>query len=341
MNPAEFLLKVLIGSAITLVLTFLCRKILPRLTKRSETDFDDFVLKALADSVVPFGFVVTLILARVDLGLPNDIARAYDTTLRIIGTVILIRFVNRVGARFLVGLVRRSGTDDLQQLLQSIFPLLRALVWGIGSLVLLQSLGVKMTVIWGLLSAGGIGIGLALKEPAQELFAYLMILLDKPFTVGQFISVGSTSATVEKIGVRSTHLRSLRGEQVVMNNSALTGSTILNFAEMSQRRMIYSIGVTYDTTVDQMKAIPCMIQMIIDSQEHSSFNRCHFTEFADSSLNFELVYYIDTRDFTVALNEQQAINLGIMEAFAQQSIEFAFPSQTLYFEGDSLAGARS
>ena len=130
--------------------------------------------------MVPFGFVVTLILARVDLGLPNDIARAYDTTLRIIGTVILIRFVNRVGARFLVGLVRRSGTDDLQQLLQSIFPLLRALVWGIGSLVLLQSLGVKMTVIWGLLSAGGIGIGLALKEPAQELFAYLMILLDKP-----------------------------------------------------------------------------------------------------------------------------------------------------------------
>ena len=291
--------------------------------------------------MVPFGFVVTLILARGDLGLPNDIARAYDTTLRIIGTVILIRFVNRVGARFLVGLVRRSGTDDLQQLLQSIFPLLKALVWGIGSLVLLQSLGVKMTVIWGLLSAGGIGIGLALKEPAQELFAYLMILLDKPFTVGQFISVGSTSATVEKIGVRSTHLRSLRGEQVVMNNSALTGSTILNFAEMSQRRMIYSIGVTYDTTVDQMKAIPGMIQMIIDSQEHSSFNRCHFTEFADSSLNFELVYYIDTRDFTVALNEQQAINLGIMEAFAQQGIEFAFPSQTLYFEGDSLAGARS
>ncbi|MEC8688870.1 MAG: mechanosensitive ion channel family protein [Cyanobacteriota bacterium] len=291
--------------------------------------------------MVPFGFVVTLILARGDLGLPNDIARAYDTTLRIIGTVILIRFVNRVGARFLVGLARRSGTDDLQQLLQSIFPLLKALVWGIGSLVLLQSLGVKMTVIWGLLSAGGIGIGLALKEPAQELFAYLMILLDKPFTVGQFISVGSTSATVEKIGVRSTHLRSLRGEQVVMNNSALTGSTILNFAEMSQRRMIYSIGVTYDTTVDQMKAIPGMIQMIIDSQEHSSFNRCHFTEFADSSLNFELVYYIDTRDFTVALNEQQAINLGIMEAFAQQGIEFAFPSQTLYFEGDSLAGARS
>lgn len=341
MNPTDFLAKLLIGSAITLALAFLFRKIFPRFTKRSQTDFDDYVLSALAASVIPFGLVVTLILAQDDLGLPNNIERAYDTLLRIIGTIILIRFVNRIGSRFLAGLVRRSGADDLQQLLQSLLPLLRALVWGVGTLVLLQSLGVKMTVIWGLLSAGGIGIGLALKEPAQELFAYLMILLDKPFTVGQFITVGSTSATVEKIGVRSTHLRSLRGEQVVINNSTLTGSTVLNFAEMVQRRMIYSIGVTYDTSVDQMKAIPTMIQSIIDAQEHSTFNRCHFTEFADSSLNFELVYYIDTRDFTVALNEQQAINLGIMEAFAREGIEFAFPTQTVYLEGDSLTGTAS
>ena len=341
MNPSHFLAKLLIGSAITLVLAFLFKQVFPRFTKRSQTDFDDYVLSALAASVIPFGFVVTLILAQDDLGLPNNIERAYDTLLRIVGTIILIRLINRIGSRFLIGLVRRSGAEDLQLLLQSLFPLLRALVWGVGTLVLLQSLGVKMTVIWGLLSAGGIGIGLALKEPAQELFAYLMILLDKPFTVGQFISVGSMSATVERIGVRSTHLRSLRGEAVVMNNSSLTGSTILNFAEMAQRRMIYSIGVTYSTSVEQVKAIPTMVQAVIDAQGHSTFNRCHFTEFADSSLNFELVYYIDTRDFTVAMNEQQAINLGIMEAFAQAGIDFAFPSRTLYLEGDSLAGKAS
>ena len=338
MDLTDFLAKLLIGSAITLTLSFLCKSVFPRFTKRSKTDFDDFVLNAFAASVVPFGLVVTLILAQDDLGLPNNIARAYDTSLRIVGTIILIRFVNRVGSRFLFGLVRRAGADDLQQLLQSLLPLLRTVVWGIGTLVLLQSLGVKMTVIWGLLSAGGSGIGLALKEPAQELFAYLMILLDKPFTVGQFITVGSTSATVERIGVRSTHLRSLRGEQVVMSNSTLTGSTILNFAEMAQRRMIYSIGVTYSTSVEQMKAIPTMVQAVIDAQAHSTFNRCHFTEFADSSLNFELVYYIDTRDFTVAMNEQQSINLAIMEAFAQAGIDFAFPSRTLYLEGDSLTG---
>jgi len=341
MDLVDLLAKLLIGIAVILFLSFLLRSVLPRLSKRSKTSFDDFLLKALADSVIPFGFVVILILTEKELGLPINAEKIYDIVLRIIGTIVLIRLVNRVGSRFLNGLTRRSGNEDLEQLLPNILPLLKALVWAIGSLVLLQSLGVKMTIIWGLLSAGGIGIGLALKEPAQELFAYLMILLDKPFTVGQFISVGSTSATVERIGVRSTHLRSLRGEQVVMSNSNLTGSTILNFAEMAQRRMIYSIGVTYDTSVEKMKAIPTMIQAIIDSKEHSTFNRCHFTEFADSSLNFELVYYIDTRDFTVALNEQQAINLEIMEGFAREGISFAFPSQTLYLEGDSLAGKTS
>ena len=341
MDLFNLLAKLLIGIAVTLFLSFLLRSVLPRLSKRTKTSFDDFFLNALADSVIPFGFVVILILTEKELGLPINAEKIYDIGLKIIGLIVLIRFVNRVGSRFLNGLARRAGNEDLEQLLPNILPLLKALVWAIGSLVLLQSLGVKMTIIWGLLSAGGIGIGLALKEPAQELFAYLMILLDKPFTVGQFISVGSTLATVEHIGVRSTLLRSLRGEQVVMSNSTLTGSTILNFAAMAQRRMIYSIGVTYDTSVEKMKAIPTMIQAIIDSKKHSTFNRCHFTEFADSSLNFELVYYIDTRDFTIALNEQQAINLEIMEAFAREGINFAFPSQTLYLEGDSLAGKAS
>ena len=341
MNLSHLLWTVFGGAAITLALSYLLRRVLPRLTQKTNSDFDDFVLAALADAVIPIGLVTVLVLTEIDLNLPANIKTAYDIALRALITIVLVRFTNRVGARFLTSAARRTGGDDLQQLLKSLLPLLRALVWGVGILVLLQSLGVKMTVVWGLLSAGGIGIGLALKEPAQELFAYLMILLDKPFTVGQFISTGSTSATVEKIGVRSTHLRSTRGELVVVNNSSLTGKTIQNFAEMKQRRMLYSIGVTYDTTVEQMKAIPSMIQAIIDQQEHSSFGRCHFTEFADSSLNFELAYYIDTRDYTVALNDQQAINLAIMEAFAKEGIEFAFPSQTVYLESDSGASQAS
>ena len=340
MSVDILLIKLVVGLGITLATTVVLRRFLPRFSRRTSSDFDDFVLRALSDAVLPFGIVVTLLIVKTNLGLPNDVARAYDVVLRIVGSIVLIRFINRIGIRFLQSVAKRSDSD-LEQLFKNIQPLVRALIWIVGALVLFQSLGVQLAAIWALLSAGGIGVGLALKEPAQELFAYLMILLDKPFTVGQFINVGSTFATVEKIGVRSTHLRSLRGEAVVMNNSALTHTTLLNFADMENRRMIYSLGVTYSTSVEQMKAIPAWVEQIIEVIPNTNFDRCHFTEFGDSSLNLELVYYIDTRDYTTAMNAQQAVNLGIMECFAREGIEFAFPSRTLYLESDSLAGKLS
>ncbi len=340
MSVDTLLIKLVVGLGITLAATVVLRRLLPRFSRRTSSDFDDFVLRALSDAVLPFGIVVTLLIVKTNLGLPNDVARAYDVVLRIVGSIVLIRFINRIGIRFLQSVAKRSDSD-LEQLFKNIQPLVRALIWIVGALVLFQSLGVQLAAIWALLSAGGIGVGLALKEPAQELFAYLMILLDKPFTVGQFINVGSTFATVEKIGVRSTHLRSLRGEAVVMNNSALTHTTLLNFADMENRRMIYSLGVTYSTSVEQMKAIPAWVEQIIEVIPNTNFDRCHFTEFGDSSLNLELVYYIDTRDYTTAMNAQQAVNLGIMECFAREGIEFAFPSRTLYLESDSLAGKLS
>ena len=340
MSVNTLLIKLVVGLGITLAATVVLRRFLPRFSRRTSSDFDDFVLRALSDAVIPFGIVVTLLIVKTNLGLPNEVERAYDVVLRIVGSIVLIRLINRIGIRFLQSIARRSDSD-LEQLFKNIQPLLRAVIWIVGALVLFQSLGVQLAAIWALLSAGGIGVGLALKEPAQELFAYLMILLDKPFTVGQFINVGSTFATVEKIGVRSTHLRSLRGEAVVMNNSALTHTTLLNFHDMESRRMIYSLGVTYSTSVEQMKAIPSWVEQIIEVIPNTSFDRCHFTEFGDSSLNLELVYYIDTRDYTTALTAQQAVNLGIMECFAREGIEFAFPSRTLYLEGDSFAGKLS
>ena len=336
----NLLIKLVVGVGITLGTNLVMRRFLPRFTRRTSSDFDDFVLRALSDAVIPFGIVVTLLMLKTNLGLASDVLRAYDVVLRSIGAIVIIRLVNRIGIRFLQSVARRSDSD-LEQVFKSMQPLVQTLVWIIGALILFQSHGVQLAAIWALLSAGGIGVGLALKEPAQELFAYLMILLDKPFTVGQFINVGSIYATVEKIGVRSTHLRSLRGEAVVMNNSALTNSTVLNFADMQTRRMIYSLGVTYSTSVEQMKAIPAWVEQIIKATPNTSFDRCHFTEFGDSSLNLELVYYIDTRDYTTALNAQQAVNLGIMECFSREGIDFALPSRTLYLDSDSTAGKLS
>lgn len=297
------------------------------------------MLKCVADLAVPLGLILTLFLIRNELPSNPSLNTTYEGFVRLLVLVVFVRFFNRVSARFLQGVVHRAGDDELQVLLLSLLPLIRALVWIVGSLVYLQSLGMKMAAIWALLSAGGIGAGLALKDPAMELFAYLMILLDKPFRVGQFINIGNTWATVEKIGVRSTRLRNVRGEIVIMNNSSLTNGVISNFADMPSRRLLYRIGVTYDTSLELMEKVPALISSIVSSTEHATFNRCHFVEFADSSLNFELVYYIDTRDYVVAMDAQQYINLGIMKLFEQNGIEFAFPTQTIYVEGSASSAS--
>ena len=338
MSITKIALDLLLGFGITFAASLIFRQIIFRITKRSKTDFDDFVAKTFSQSIIPLGILLTFYLIKEDLSLNKEMQEGYEIVLRVMLTLVLVRFSNRVSVRFLKGLARRTGDDELTLLAEALTPLIQAIIWAIGFLILLQSMGVSMGVVWGLLSAGGIGIGLALKEPAQELFAYLMILLDKPFTVGQFINIGAVWASIEHIGVRSTRLRNLRGEIIVMNNSTLTNGTIYNFADMSQRRMIYNIGVTYNTSVEHMQEIPTLIKNIVTAVEHTDFNRCHFTEFADSSLDFELVYYIDTRDYTVALNAQQEINLNIMKAFAERGIEIALPTQTIYLEGDATLG---
>ena len=340
MHVPEALIDIAGGIALTFLISFIFKKILPRLANKTKSDFDDFIIREITNLIFPLGSIAVLFLAERKLQLPGGLNRPYELILTIAAAVVFVRLINRLGIRLLQGLARRSGREDIEQLVRTLFPLLKSLTWIVVSLIVLQSQGVKLTVVWGLLSAGGIGLGLALKEPAQELFAYLMILIDKPFTIGQFIAVDSVSATVEKIGVRSTHLRSLRGEIVVINNSTLTSSNIENFATMQQRRMIYSIGVTYQTTADQIQSIPTTIQTIIENTNHTIFNRCHFTTFGDYSLNFEIVYYIDNRDYTLAMDIQQSINLSIMRKFEEQGIEFAIPSQTLYLEGNGItAGA--
>ena len=325
-------IEVAVIAVVTFALYFSFTRILPRLTRRTNSDFDDFLFKSLSEFVLPAGVTFAVAVAAQDLGLPAKALTGVDVFTSVVFVVLGVRLVNAITGRFLKGLARRTADDDMQMLLASAMPLLRSVVWLLGGLICLQRFGVPMTAVFTAIGGAGFGLAFALKEPLSELFAYVMILLDKPFRVGQFINVGSVWATVEKIGVRSTHLRNLRGEVIVMNNTMLTNSEIANFADMAQRRMIYRIGVTYSTGVGLMREIPSMIESIISSEDHVRFDRCHFVEFADSSLNFEIVYYIDTRDYGIALNAQQNINLEIMQTFSDRGIEFAFPSQTLYLE---------
>ncbi|MXW13219.1 MAG: mechanosensitive ion channel family protein [Synechococcus sp. SB0673_bin_10] len=263
---------------------------------------------------------------------------------RLAAVIIAIHGVNHIFIRLLANfLLRISGSSHAgHDIIRAFKPMLRALLWVVGSVYYLQSIGVELEAIWAVLAAGGIGVGLALQKPAAEFFEYIYILLDKPFQGEDLLDVGGILAWVEHVGIRSTRLRSLKGELVIMTNSSLMSQPVHNHGNshkmppptehgaMEHRRLIYRFGVVYSTPLQSMEIIPKLVCNVIENIENATFSRCHFVQFGASSLDFELCYVIPTNNYIQALDVQQAVNLGIMRAFAQQGISFAFPTQTLY-----------
>lgn len=208
--------------------------------------------------------------------------------------------------------------------------IIKTILWGTGIFFLLDNLGFKISSIIAGLGIGGIAVALAVQNIFSDLFSYLAILLDKPFEIGDFIIINDYMGTIEHIGIKTTRIRSLSGEQIVFSNSDLTGSRVRNYKRMNQRRVVFTVGVTYDTTQEQLKQIPGIIEKAIKSIDKTRFDRAHFASFGDFSLNIETVYYVLDRDYNIYMDIQQKINLEIMAEFEKLGIEFAFPTQTIY-----------
>ena len=180
------------------------------------------------------------------------------------------------------------------------------------------------------LGVGGIAVALATQNILGDLFASLSIVLDKPFVIGDFLIVGDFMGSVEYVGLKTTRLRSLSGEQLVFSNTDLLGSRIRNYGRMYERRVVFKLGVTYQTPREKLSRIPAIIREAIETQDNSRFDRSHFQAYGDFSLNFESVYYIGSPDYNLYMDVQQAVNLRIHERFEEESIEFAYPTQTLF-----------
>ena len=193
----------------------------------------------------------------------------------------------------------------------------------------LDNLGVKISAVVASLGIGGIAVALAAQTILGDLFSYFLILFDKPFEIGDFIIVGDKMGVVEYIGIKTTRIRALGGEQLIISNTDLTNSRVHNFKKMERRRVVFKLGVTYQTSAHNLKMIPQLIKGIIDKQVDATFDRGHFANYGDFSLNYEFVYYVTGPDHTKYMDIQQAINLSIFEAFATEKIEFAYPTQTL------------
>ena len=319
-----------IGCIISLVSPKILKKVLRKITSATQSQTDDYVAALLIDTIKPLGFVLSFIIGWKVLLIGGIVDKTLIGISKFIFLIYIVRFINKVFLKIIQRWASKINDRSISEMIRSLSPMVRASVWSIGIIFYLQNMGVQMAAIWALLSAGGIGAGLALKEPVQEFFEYITILLDKPFQSGQFIHIDGILAKVERVGVRSTRLRSINGEAIIMSNSRLTNGVISNYAEMKRRRLVHKLGVVYETTYEQTKNIPDMIKTIVDNTENAIFDRCHFIEFANSSLDFELVYYIPTSDYVQAMSAQQEINLEIMRKFQSEEINFAYPTQTIY-----------
>lgn len=219
--------------------------------------------------------------------------------------------------------------------------LARIAVWSIALMLILNNLGFDVTALVAGLGIGGIAIALAAQNILGDLFASLAIVLDRPFVVGDFVVFGEHMGTVERIGIKTTRIRSLSGEELVCSNTDLLGTRIRNYKRMAERRVVFSIGVTYDTPADQIERLPGMLREIVEAQSPVRFDRAHFQRYGDFALIFEVVYWMLDPDYNRFMDVQQAINFAIYRRFQAENIDFAFPTQTIQLQSPADAAPLS
>jgi small-conductance mechanosensitive channel len=248
-------------------------------------------------------------------------------------TWFLVRLVIRFIALGMEGYADKQAEPEMKRKqIKTLLVIINIIVWSLALILLMGNLGYNVTGIVAGLGIGGIAIALAAQTILGDLFSYFVIFFDKPFEVGDFIIVNDKVGSVEKVGLKSTRIRAISGEQIIISNTNLTDSWIHNYKRMERRRVVLKIGVIYGTPAAKIENIPVMVESMIKEQEELTFDRAHFSGFGDFSLNFEIVYFVGNSDYVTYMNNQQNILLKLYRAFENEGIEFAFPTQTLFLQ---------
>jgi small-conductance mechanosensitive channel len=316
---------------------------LQKLAAVTSTEWDDIVVAALDKTKLWFLTLVAMFVGSMAIELSATPTRALDKLL-------VIGFLLQAGlwasGAFMAWLRTRRERlieEDAASAttMNALGFIIRLVLWTTVLLLALDNLGVNVTALVAGLGVGGVAVALAVQNILGDLFASLSIVLDKPFVLGDFIIVGELLGAVENIGIKTTRVRSLSGEQLIFSNNDLLNSRIRNFGRMAERRVVFQLGVVYGTPKAKLEQIPAIIRSAIEAQQQTRFDRSHFAGYGDFSLDFENVYYVLDRDYNVYMDIQQAINLEIYGRFAEDGIEFAYPTQTLYLQREQRAESLS
>lgn len=325
--------------AVRVILKSVVIRRLRKWAERTSTTLDEALIHVFDIAILPLLYVAVVYVALSSLTLNPGIHRAINVAAIIVGTAFGIRFLTAATVHVIEHYwVAREADPGRQQSLKRLFPFVKVVLWSIGVIFLLDNLGFKISTVVAGLGIGGIAVALAAQAVLGDLFSYFSMLFDRPFELGDFIIVGDHMGTVEHMGIKTTRLRSLSGEQLVFSNTDLTGSRVKNYKRMERRRVLFRLGVTYQTPLAQLREIPGLIRGIIEAVENTAFDRAHFASYGDFSLVFEVVYYVIGADYNLYMDIQQKINFAIGEEFLRRGIEFAYPTQTVFLGNSEKAG---
>jgi small-conductance mechanosensitive channel len=331
-------------SVIVFIITFTVLKVaksiststLRKVADKTENKLDDTAVDILDGLGTMFYFSISLYVASMMLSLPLLVSNLIYYLL--IATIVYyaVRFIQKL-MDYTTGVVidirkKEGGKDEDVSLIELANKILKIAIWVLGGFVFLENIGVDITPLLAGVSIGGIAIAFALQNMLGDMFASFSIYFDRPFKKGDYIVVGADDGTVKSIGIKSTRIQTLRGEELIISNKELTNSRVHNFKMMKNRRVDFEIGVTYNTDPKKLEKIPKIVAKVIDELEGANFGRCHLNKFADSSLLYKIMYHVKSQDYDKYMDTHQAICLGITKAFAKEKIEFAFPTQTIHLQ---------
>lgn len=300
------------------------------LAARTAATWDDIAVASLRATRLPVLGIVGLYAGASLLQL-SDRAQLVIGRIAITALLVQVAIWGDAALRTWIAANRAQRTEDPDRITSStaIVFLVRVALWAVVALMVLDNLGVNITTLVASLGIGGIAIALAVQSILGDLFASLSIVLDKPFVVGDFIIVDKMLGTVEKIGLKTTRVRSLGGEQIVFSNNDLLKSRIQNLRRMESRRVVFGFGVSYQTPEPVLRELPAMLKEIVASQPQVRFDRSHLSGLAAPSFQYEIVYYVDNTDYTVYMDVQQEIYLRIVAGLQARGVALALPVQNV------------
>jgi len=310
------------------------RRYLSRWAKKTKTKIDDAIIRNIKAPILLLAFLVGLY-----YGLqPLSFLEPYSEIMAITFTVAQILIVTFIATRVINVLISwfaeraRREKRVSEHLLFVLRQIISAIVYVFAFLAILVAFHVDLSGVVVGLGVSGIAIALALQNVLSDVFSAFSIYFDRPFEVGDFIVVGEYSGTVKRIGIKSTRLQLLQGEELVISNRQLTTTSIRNFKKLKKRRVTFKLSVAANTPLEKLKKIPSIVAEIIKNVELTEFDRVHFIKFGDFSLDFEGVYYLKTSNYVKYMDTRQEINFAIIEAFEKEGIVMPFPTQTVFLQ---------